>query len=131
MFESYPGVIPVSLVLSFIPIDLLPGIQDVDFTDLSIYHVLRDIYKSSPKFSIVSLRAQSIDQETRTILGEPAGTRCLLHLTGSTYDHNGACIEESEVTYSTRVQATLTIDQVRGHAEPVTLNESAATRGRF
>ena len=131
LIESNTGVFPVSLDLSFIPIDLLPGIQDIDFTDLSIYHVLRDIYKSSPKFSVVSLRAQSIDQETRTILGEPAGTRCLLHLTGSTYDHNGACIEESEVTYSTRVQATMTIDQVRGHAEPLTLNESASTRGRF
>ena len=53
------------------------------------------------------------------------GTRCLLHITGSTYDHNGACIEDSEVTYSTSVQTTMTIDHVKGHAEPVTLKEES------
>ena len=36
LIESNTVVFPVSLDLSFIPIDLLPGIQDVDFTDLSI-----------------------------------------------------------------------------------------------
>ena len=123
LIENDNGSFPVSLDISFLPIDLFPGIQQVDFTDASIYHILRDAYRTTPKFSVVSMSARSIDQETRTVLGEPVGTRCLLHVTGSTYDHNGACIEDSEVTYSTRVQATMTIDQVRGYAEPVTLKE--------
>lgn len=125
LIENDNGSFPVSLDISFLPIDLFPGIQDIDFTDASIYHILRDVYQTTPKFSVVSMSARSIDQETRTVLGEPVGTRCLLHVTGSTYDHNGACIEDSEVTYSTRVQATMTIDQVRGYAEPVTLKEES------
>jgi transcriptional regulator, GntR family len=125
LIENDNGSFPVSLDISFLPIDLFPGIQQVDFTDASIYHILRDAYRTTPKFSVVSMSARSIDQETRTVLGEPMGTRCLLHITGSTYDHNGACIEDSEVTYSTRVQTTMTIDHVKGHAEPVTLKEES------
>ena len=121
LIENDNGSFPVSLDISFLPIDLFPGIQEIDFTDASIYHILRDAYRTTPKFSVVSMSARSIDQETRTVLGEPVGTRCLLHVTGSTYDHNGACIEDS----STRVQATMTIDQVRGYAEPVTLKEES------
>ena len=48
LIENDNGSFPVSLDISFLPIDLFPGIQQVDFTDASIYHILRDAYRTTP-----------------------------------------------------------------------------------
>lgn len=110
---------PVSVDISYLPLDLLPGIDNIDFTDRSLYQVVKDDYDRAPANSIVSLNPRVIDRKTRELLEEPSTQKCLLHASGQTFDENGARIEETEITYSSRVLAVLSIDHVNGYTAPI------------
>jgi hypothetical protein len=121
--ETENTVIPISLDISFLPVDLLPGIEKYDFEDESIYRILRQKYNRKPTQSLVSLKARIADQGTKRILKELPSTRCLLHATGATYDNVHVCIEESEITYSSRVQAVMHIDHHNGYTKPLQMTK--------
>lgn len=117
--ETPSGVIPISLDISFLPLDLFPAIDSYNFNDESIYGILREKYHRNPVRSVVSLKTRMVDRETKRILKELPSTRCLLHASGTTYDEHYACIEESEITYSSRVQAIMQIDHINGYTKPL------------
>lgn len=117
------GAYPVSVDTSFVPLDLMPDFDKEVFDDASLYAMMRDKYGRSPTRSIVSLTPRLIDNTMRELLQESPVQRSLLHATGQTFDQNGARIEESEITYSSRVQAVMQIDHVDGYAGPVSIPE--------
>lgn len=110
---------PLSVDISYLPLDLFPEIHKIDFTDRSLYEVLRSEYGRSPAKSIVSLSPRMVDQSTRDILGEPPVQKCLLQASGQTFDANGARLEEAEIIYSSRIRAVMNIDHTNGYAAPI------------
>ncbi len=110
---------PISVDISYLPLDLFPDIDTIDFTDRSLYETLRTEYERYPATSIVSLVPRMVDQSTRDALQEPAAQKSLLHASGQTFDANGARLEETEITYSSRIRAVMKIDHIHGYAAPL------------
>lgn len=121
--SSHLGLSPVSIDISFLPMDLFPGIDQIDFTNESIYRILREKYQREPATSLVALNPRLLDKATRHLLRESDAQKCLLHVSGQVFDANGARLEETEVTYSSRVKAVMSVDHRNGHTQPINLKE--------
>jgi GntR family transcriptional regulator len=89
---------PVALLLSCIPVRLVPGLERLDLNGRSLYHTLEE------RYGIVLARAESTIEVVRArggqsgVLGIAPGTP-LLQVEGKTYDVTGKFVEFSQVLY--------------------------------
>ncbi len=89
---------PVALLLSCIPLRLVPGLEGLDLNGRSLYHTLEE------RYGIVLARAESTIEVVRArggqsgVLGIAPGTP-LLQVEGKTYDVTGKFVEFSQVLY--------------------------------
>ncbi len=108
---------PISLDVSYVPLDIFPNIDKLNFSNQSLYRKLTEHYGRTPTSSRVALSPRHIDRETRTELRESSTLKCLLHASSRTYDQNDIWIEDSEVTYSSRVRAVMKINNINANDE--------------
>lgn len=93
----------LSLDTSWIPVDLFPGIEDIDFENRSLYHLLRTSYDTHPRRTAMTLTAAIATDEERELLGEDSQD-ALLIAQGSAFDQNDVEIERIKTVYSSRIQ---------------------------
>ncbi len=88
----------IALLSSYLPAQLVPGLETLDLADQSLYRTLEE------RYGIVLARAESVIEVVRcrgaqaTLLGIPAGTP-LLQVEGNTYDIEDQFVEFSRVLY--------------------------------
>lgn len=88
----------IALLSSYLPAQLVPGLETLDLADQSLYRTLEE------RYSIVLARAESVIEVVRcrgaqaALLGIPAGTP-LLQVEGNTYDMEDQFVEFSRVLY--------------------------------
>jgi len=88
----------IALLSSYLPAQLVPGLEMLDLANQSLYRVLEE------RYGIVLARAESVIEVVRcrgaqsTLLGIPAGTP-LLQVEGNTYDVEDQFVEFSRVLY--------------------------------
>jgi len=88
----------IALLSSYLPAQLVPGLETLDLANQSLYRTLEE------RYGIVLARAESIIEVVRcrgaqaTLLGIPAGTP-LLQVEGNTYDMEDQFVEFSRVLY--------------------------------
>jgi DNA-binding GntR family transcriptional regulator len=105
---SEQGTEYLSLDTSWIPLDLFPGIDEVDFENRSLYEYFRRVGGRSPRTTNMTLAAAIPDEHTRNLLGEADDTGALLGAAGSAFDEQGVEIERISIVYSSRIQFNLT-----------------------
>ncbi len=93
----------LSLDTSWIPVDLFPGIADVDFENRSLYQHFRSAYDTHPRRTAMTLTAAVATDEERELLGEEAQD-ALLIAQGSAFDQDDVEIERIKTIYSSRIQ---------------------------
>ena len=98
----------LSLDTSWIPLDLFPGIDQVDFENRSLYEYFRTVGGRSPRRTNMTLAALVPDARIRTLLGEPDDCGALFTAEGSAFDQQQVEIERISIVYSSRVQFNLT-----------------------
>jgi GntR family transcriptional regulator len=88
----------IALLSSYLPAQLVPGLETLDFNGRSLYKTLEE------RYGIVLARAESTIEVVRCrgmqsiVLGIPPGTP-LLQVEGKTYDVKGQFVEFSQVLY--------------------------------
>ncbi len=88
----------VALLLSYLPVSLVPGLEALNLNDQSLYRTLEK------RYGIILMRAESTIEVVRchdpqaTLLGLPSGIP-LLQVEGKTYDIEERLIEFSRVLY--------------------------------
>jgi GntR family transcriptional regulator len=88
----------IALLSSYLPAQLVPGIELLDFNSRSLYKTLEE------RYGIVLVRAESTIEVVRcrgtqsSMLGIPAGTP-MLQVEGMTYDVTDRCVEFSQILY--------------------------------
>lgn len=88
----------IALLSSYLPAQLVPGIETLDFNGRSLYKTLEE------RYGIVLARAESTIEVVRcrgtqsTVLGIPPGTP-MLQVEGKTYDVTDQFVEFSQVLY--------------------------------
>lgn len=105
---SERGIEYLSLDTSWIPLDLFPGIDEVDFENRSLYEYFRTVGGRSPRRTNMTLAAETPDGRTRNLLGEADDAGALLGAEGSAFDDEGVEIERIAIVYSSRIQFNLT-----------------------
>ena len=105
---SERGTEYLSLDTSWIPLDLFPGIDEVDFENRSLYEYFRNVGGRSPRRTNMTLAAEVPDERTRSLLGEADDAGALLGAEGSAFDEQGVEIERISIVYSSRTQFNLT-----------------------
>lgn len=106
--SSDRGTEYLSLDTSWIPLDLFPGIDAVDFENRSLYEYFRRVGGRSPRRTNMTLAALIPDERTRTLLGEVDPGTALFKAEGSAFDQHQVEIERIAVIYSSRLQFNLT-----------------------
>ena len=89
----------LSLDTSWIPLNMFPGIDDVDFEDRSLYELFRKTYDTHPRRTTMTLTAEVIDDTERRLLKEKSQD-ALLVAHGSAFDQNDIEIERIKSVYS-------------------------------
>ena len=97
----------LSLDTSLIPLDLFPGIDEVDFENRSLYRLFRTTYDRHPRRTAMTLTAAVASPQERELLGED-GQDALLMAQGSSFDQNDTEIERIKIVHSSRVQFNFT-----------------------
>lgn len=97
----------LSLDTSLIPLDLFPGIDQVDFENRSLYQLLRTTYDTHPRRTAMTLTAEIASPEERKLLEEDSQD-ALLMAQGSSFDQHDTEIERITIVYSSRVQFNFT-----------------------
>jgi GntR family transcriptional regulator len=97
----------LSLDTSWIPLNMFPGIDDVDFEDRSLYELFRKTYDTHPRRTAMTLTAEVIDDTERRLLKEKSQD-ALLVAHGSAFDQNDIEIERIKSVYSSRIQFNFT-----------------------
>ncbi len=88
----------VALLSSYLPVHVVPGLEQLDLQNRSLYRTLEE------RYGIVLARAESLIEVVRSrsaqasLFAIPPGTP-LLQVAGSTYDVNGQFVEFSQVLY--------------------------------
>jgi GntR family transcriptional regulator len=88
----------IALLSSYLPAQLVPGIESLDFNGRSLYKTLEE------RYGIVLVRAESTIEVVRCrsaqsiVLGIPTGTP-MLQVEGKTYDVTDQCVEFAQVLY--------------------------------
>ncbi len=106
--RSERGTEYLSLDTSWVPLDLFPGIEDVDFENRSLYEYFRSVHGRRPRRTSVRLTAEVPSDRTRAVLGESSDVGALLRAEGSAFDQHQAEIERIAIVYSSRIQFNLT-----------------------
>ena len=106
--SSEHGTEYLSLDTSWIPLDLFPGIDKVDFENRSLYEYFRTVGGRSPRTTSMTLAVLVPDERTRSLLGETDAAGALFKAEGSAFDQHQVEIERITVVYSSRVQFNLT-----------------------
>ena len=88
----------LSLDTSWIPLNMFPGIDDVDFEDRSLYELFRKTYDTHPRRTAMTLTAEVIDDTERRLLKEKSQD-ALLVAHGSAFDQNDIEIERIKSVY--------------------------------
>lgn len=97
----------LSLDTSLIPLDLFPGIEEVDFENRSLYQLFRTVYDTYPRRTAMTLTAAIASQQERELLGEDAQD-ALLMAHGSSFDQDDTEIERIKIVHSSRIQFNFT-----------------------
>ncbi len=93
----------LSLDTSWIPVDLFPGIEFVDFENRSLYQLFRTTYDTHPRRTAMTLTAEVASDQERELLGEDSQD-ALLIAQGSAFDQNDVEIERIKTVYSSHIQ---------------------------
>ena len=96
-----------SLDTSLIPLDLFPGIGEVNFENRSLYNVFRTTYDRHPRRTTMTLTAGVASREERKLLSE-ASQDALLMAQGSCFDQNDTEIERLRIVHSSSIQFNFT-----------------------
>lgn len=105
--DAHDGVEYMSLDTSLIPLDLFPGIAELDFENRSLYNIFRTAYDTHPRRTTVTLTAEVASAEELDLLGEHS-QNALLIAQGSSFDQNDTEIERIRVVYSSSIQFNFT-----------------------
>lgn len=97
----------LSLDTSLIPLDLFPGIDQIDFENRSLYQLFRTVYDTHPRRTAMTLTAAIVSPEERKLLQEDSQD-ALLMAQGSSFDQHDSEIERISIVYSSRVQFNFT-----------------------
>lgn len=97
----------LSLDTSLIPLDLFPGIDQIDFENRSLYRLFRTVYDTHPRRTAMTLTAAIVSPEERKLLQEDSQD-ALLMAQGSSFDQHDTEIERISIVYSSRVQFNFT-----------------------
>lgn len=111
---------PLTLQLSRIVADRVAGIEDVDFTERSLYEVLEQKFGISPTRADYAVEARPTAAEHAELLGVAVGSP-LLWATQKTYDQHGVAVEAGWSAYPYdryRFRATLTRSPGGANSDP-------------
>lgn len=102
--ESAGGRRMMSLDTSVLSLERFPGLDEVDFTDRSLYETLRTRYGVHPRRTEVALSTAVPDARALELLeaGRPAAA--LVRLDGHAYDADERIVERIEILYATSVE---------------------------
>ncbi|MGZ4427782.1 MAG: GntR family transcriptional regulator [Nocardioidaceae bacterium] len=104
---------PMAITTSWIPLARVPGIEQRDFADDSLYAVMRDRFDILATKADFEVEARVADDEDARVLDIPVGAP-LLVATQTTQDQRGDVFELSQMVYradSYRFRATLMAGQ--------------------
>jgi GntR family transcriptional regulator len=104
---------PMAITTSWIPLARVPGIEQRDFVDDSLYAVMRDRFDILATKADFEVEARVADDEDARVLDIPVGAP-LLVATQGTQDQRGDVFELSQMVYradSYRFRATLVAGQ--------------------
>ena len=107
---------PIVFVITYLPADLVPGLEAIDLTDRSLYQTLAARYDLHIAYGRRSLESRRADDEVAARLqiepGEP-----VLFLNSVTYLPNGRAIEYYEASHRGD-RSVLEVDLVREREQP-------------
>jgi GntR family transcriptional regulator len=85
---------PVAIVISYLPTQIFPNIDQLDLEGRSFYAIFENVYKRKPHWAEESIGAVSAPEEEAKILEAAPGSALLL-IRETTYDSNRTAIEYS------------------------------------
>lgn len=89
--------VPVSIETTYIPYENIYNIERYDFNTLSLYAILKDIYKIEIQHTKEEILIVRSNEQESTLLEIPFGS-ALTMIKGYTFDQNGNTIEYFENT---------------------------------
>ena len=90
----YADDLLLGLQETFVPVPYAPGLQDIDLTDRSLTHILRDEYGIVEKSIELTIEAVGADHRTSALVGVPIGSP-MLQATRVSFQANGRPVEQS------------------------------------
>lgn len=94
----------MSLDTSLLSLARFPGLDEVDFTDASLYDTLRRRYDVHPRRTEVALSTTVPDARTVQLLEGGRPTPALVRLDGHAYDADEQVVERIEIVYASSVE---------------------------
>lgn len=101
------GVLYLTIDTSLLPIHLFPRIDQYNFTQESLYSVMREKYQIYPKHAEITLSPISIDPKTRDILQVDEHKNALLKAEGKVLNEKNVEIERVSVIYGPNIEVKL------------------------
>ncbi|WES62806.1 GntR family transcriptional regulator [Microbacter sp. GSS18] len=87
--------VPMSVLVNQIPLDVAPGIEEVDLVTMSLYTLLERSFGVAIERSEMTFGAVAADEGLSALLDVPIGAP-LTHLVQSTYGPGDVCIDDAE-----------------------------------
>lgn len=81
-----------------VPIEIAPGLENVDFTTASLYGTLESVFGIIVQRGLCSIESRQVDHSHAPTLGVPVGSAALV-IRQVGYDQHDRLVELSEMTY--------------------------------
>lgn len=91
---------------SLLPLDVFPGLERHDFSQASLYRVMKEAYHISPQTAELELHSIPSDEKIRAILNYQ-GDMPFLNVTGIVYSTERMEIERVDVVYNPNVKINI------------------------
>mgnify|MGYP001949187706 CR=1 FL=1 len=92
---------------SLLPIALFPNIEQYDFAQESLYHIMREKYQIDPSHAEIRLLPTTVSEEVRRMLQVEDGQTALLKAEGKVLSKDNVEIEKVAVIYSPEIEFKL------------------------
>lgn len=92
---------------SFVPIDRFPQIDQYDFSQESLYRIMREKYRVHPKYAEIQLSPTIVDDDVRQVLQVTDEAVALLKADGRVLNEKNEEIEKVSVIYSPKMEFKL------------------------
>lgn len=101
------AVLYLTIDTSLVPIHLFPRIDQYDFSQESLYRVMREKYQVDPKHAEITLSPVSVDARTRKLLQVDSHRKALLQAEGKVLNDQNIEIERVSVIYGPNIEVKL------------------------